>query len=290
MKSPKPPFEITGSSQIVFILGRPLEHSLSPLMHNAAFRNLRMPWLYAPLEVSSGQLEAAAGVLRGWNVRGANVTVPYKREIIPFLDKVEPEAKRLGSVNTIYRRGPELWGASTDGEGFLRSLGGWRKKLKNSWGLLVGAGGAASAVAGALAGCGVKGIHIANRSRQRADLLARSLQKNFPRFETRVLSTAQAESQLGRFDWIIQATSQGLKKGDRSPLSLRNARPSAFAVDVIYHRETAFLKEAKGCGLVCRGGMGMLLHQGALSFERWTGKKAPLNVMQEALADHLSRS
>ncbi|HEY5037822.1 MAG TPA: shikimate dehydrogenase [bacterium] len=278
---------ITGSSQVVFILGKSLSHSLSPLMQNAAFQHLKLPWVYLPFEVPEGELKDALGVMKGSNVRGANVTVPYKEKVLPFLDQVETEAEWLGSVNTLYKKGSKLCGVSTDGEGFLRSLGEKRRKLKGSQGLLLGAGGAAKAVAGALVKSGVRKIYVANRSSSRVIGLVKSIRKKRPRLELALVSLREAEKYVSRCDWVIQATSLGLKKEDPSPLSLERARPGTLAIELIYHRETAFLREAQKRRLLPLGGWGMLLHQGALSFEYWTGKKAPLKVMRKTLLRHL---
>ncbi len=275
------------TNQLVFILGHPLEHTLSPAMQNAAFKSLRVPWLYLPLDISTEQVRPVLQMMRSLPAQGANVTVPYKGNVITYLDGVEPEANWLGSVNTIYRKGGKLFGTSTDGEGFLRSLGPLRKKLKGSRGLLLGAGGAAKAVAGALAGSGVLGFQIANRSSRRASQLVRALRGKFKRLEVGAVSIREAEKLLPQFDWVVQATSVGLKHGDPSPLSLKAASPSTWIVDLIYHRETSFLKEARGRRLPRLGGLGMLLHQGALSFSRWTGKKAPLKVMENVLLHSL---
>jgi shikimate dehydrogenase len=162
MKPLNPRHEIEGikTRQMVFILGHSLGHSLSPAMQNAAFERLGLPWSYMPLEVRPDQVKTAVDILRAINVRGANVTVPYKEAALHWLDRVEPEAGWLGSVNTVYRSGKKLCGASTDGEGFLQSLGPWRRKLRGSAGLLLGAGGAGKAVAGALARSGVKGFFV----------------------------------------------------------------------------------------------------------------------------------
>ena len=276
-------------SPLVFVLGHPLDHSLSPAMQNAALRYLGIPWNYLPLDIEKGQLGPVLSWMKEFKLVGANVTVPYKEDVMPFLDQVEPKAKWLGSVNTIYWKGSKLCGTSTYGEGFLRSLGPWRASLKGSTGLLLGAGWAARAVAGALAQSGVKSLSIANRSSRRATLLRQKLKKGYHRLETATLSLSEAERSLGRFDWVIQATSTGLKKGESSPLALRQARRSMWVVDLIYHRETAFLKEARERGLPRLGGLGMLLHQGALSFSLWTGRKAPLRIMERALRVQLSK-
>lgn len=278
-----------GAQNLVFILGHPLGHTLSPLMHNAALRALRMPWVYTPLEVPPRQLKNAVEALRSDNVRGSNVTVPYKEAVLPYLDHVEEGARHLSSVNTLYRRGDELWGASTDGEGFLRSLGPWRKKLRGSKGLLVGAGGAARPVAHALAESGVRTLFVANRTPDRAGALIRGLLKFHPRLQACAVSMQEGDKILGQADWVVQSTSLGLRKSDPSPLSLQRARPGTLAVDLIYHRETAFLREARRLRLPRLNGMGMLLHQGALAFNYWTGCQAPLPVMQKALLGHLFR-
>ncbi len=277
----------SSSARLVFILGHPLSHSLSPAMQNAAFQKAKLPWLYLPLDLSQNQLKPVLEMMRTGAFIGANVTVPYKEAVLPYLDHVEPEAKWLGSVNTLYRKGNKLCGTSTDGEGFLRSLGDFRKKLRGSRGLLLGAGGAAKAVAGALASSGVKGFYVANRSEQRAGRLVKSLKSRYRFLETESVSVKEAGKFLPRCDWVIQATSVGLKKEDPSPLSLKAAKPLTWVVDLIYHRETAFLKEAREKRLTCLSGLGMLLHQGALSFERWSGKKAPLKDMRKMLLHSL---
>ncbi len=278
---------LQSADHLVFILGHPLGHTLSPSMHNAAFWTMELPWTYAPLEIPFSELEKGVDALRSPNVYGANVTIPYKETVIPYLDHVEKDAQWLGSVNTIYRREKKIFGTSTDGEGFLRSLGVWRKKLRGSRGLLIGAGGAAKAVAGALARSGVKELYIANRSPERAEQLVRLLLKNYPRLRIGSVSSSEGERLLVRCDWVVQATTMGLKEGDPSPISLKDARKTIFAVDLIYHRETAFLKEARRRRLSNLGGIGMLLHQGGLSFEYWTGEKAPLPVMRKVLLDRL---
>ncbi len=279
---------IRGAGHLVFILGHPVGHSLSPLMHNAAFRALQMSWVYSPLDVAKDQVQNAVEVLRSSNVEGANVTIPHKEEVMPFLDHVPKESAWLGSVNTIYRRNGKLCGTSTDGEGFLRSLGLWRRKLRGSQGLLIGAGGAAKAVGEALAGSGIKGLFIANRSFGRALNLTRLLLKRHPGLKVGVGSLKEGERLLNQCDWVVQSTSLGLKAGDSAPISLKSARRAILAVDLVYHRPTAFLQEARRIHLPNLDGLGMLLHQGALAFEYWTGRKAPLAVMRRVLLRRLS--
>ena len=274
-------------NQTVFLLGNPLDHSLSPAMQNAALHYLGLPWIYAPLEVESSRLGQAVGILRSSNVRGANVTVPYKEAVFSHLDQVDGKSAWLGSVNTLYRRGRKIYGTSTDGEGFLRSLGALRKSLKDSRGLLLGAGGAAKAVAGAMAGSGIRQLFIANRSASRGKQLAGLIRKRHPQLEVNLVGVRESEKLLPRMNWVVQATSLGLRPGDPSPISLKSAASSTWVVDLIYNRPTAFLEGAKNRRLRHRGGLGMLLHQGALAFEVWTGRQAPLKVMERVLLENL---
>jgi shikimate dehydrogenase len=274
--------KVKGATQVVFIFGHPLGHTLSPAMHNAAFEKLHMPWLYAPLDILPREVGAAVKMMKAFNIRGANVTVPYKEEFLSYLDFIESEAKWMGSVNTIYRKGDKLCGTSTDGEGFLISLGAWRSKLKGTRGLLIGAGGAAKAVAGALAKAGVKGFMVADISREKTVKIKTLIGQRYPKIDVQAIPAQDAVKFVPYSDWIIQATPLGLK-GEVSPVSLKKARKGVLAVDLIYHRQTDFLRQAERYGLLPLNGLGMLLNQGVLSFERWTGKKAPVEVMRKAL-------
>ncbi len=272
---------------MVFILGHPVEHSLSPVFQNEAFRVLQLPYVYIPLDVHPQRLSHVIEAIRCENVQGANVTVPLKTLVLKHLDGLEPVARYLNSVNTIFKKKGLLHGTSTDGEGFLRALGPWRKTLRGSRGMMIGAGGAARSVGYALAQSGVKTLRIANWKAQEAESLARDLRKIFPRIQLACSSLQEGENALSDCEWIIQATSLGLIKGEPSPLSLNKARSASWVFDLIYHRKTEFLKQAEKRKIPFKNGLGMLLHQGALSFELWAGKKAPLREMSKALVQFL---
>jgi shikimate dehydrogenase len=287
LKSTSSPVNITGSTQIIFIFGHPVEHSLSPIFQNAALRKMKIPCVYVPLDVAPQRMKSTIETLRNENVQGANVTVPLKTLVLAHLDQVDPAARNLNSVNTIYKKREKLHGASTDGEGFLRSLGKWRNGLRGSNGMLVGAGGAARSIAYALARSGVKSLKIANWDAREAHSLWDALHREFPKFQTGCMNLKEGESSMENCDWIIQATSLGLKEGDPSPLSIKKASSLSWVVDLIYHRQTDFLKEAEKLKVPFINGLGMLLHQGALSFELWTGRKAPVAEMRKALLHSL---
>lgn len=280
---------MTGKTRLAVLLGCPVEHSLSPAMHNAAFQRLGMDCIYAALEVSPERMASAVETVRSSSILGANVTVPHKEAVMPFLDQVDPEADWLRSVNTLVKKKGKLFGTSTDGPGFLRSLGTHARKIKGANVLLIGAGGGSRSVGGALVGAGAKRILVMDLAQNRVNDLVHMLKARRKSLESGGISKAEAERSMGDFSMVIQATPVGLHPGDASPVSLRGARKGAFAFDLIYHRPTEFLTEAKREGLVGMDGLGMLLHQGALSFEHWTGKKAPVSVMREALCRALGR-
>jgi shikimate dehydrogenase len=154
--------------------------------------------------------------------------------------------------------------------------------------MMIGAGGAARSVGYALAQSGVKTLRIANWKAEEAESLATDLRKVFPRFQLACMSLKEGENFLSDCDWIVQATSLGLKKGEPAPISLSKARSAGWVVDLIYHRQTEFLKEAANLKIPFKNGLGMLLNQGALSFKLWTGKKAPLTKMTKALLQSLN--
>ncbi len=276
------------TSRMVFLLGHPVSHSLSPAMHNAAFRSQGLPWTYTALDADARAVGGAVELLRIRNVAGANVTVPHKAAVIPYLDRVEPVSRWLDSVNTVYKKEGKLVGTSTDGEGFLRSLGPWRRGLKGLSALLVGAGGGSRAVAGALLQEGVGRISVMDLDPRRVKELLRLLRSRRRSVDLCGVSRGEAERELGRYGIVVQATPLGLHRGDPSPLFLGKAAKGALAVDLVYHRKTAFLRQAEGRSMRTLSGLGMLLHQGALSFGRWTRRRAPIAVMERALKNALA--
>ena len=269
------------------IIGFPVSHSLSPFMHNAAFKKLEIPSRYSKFEVSPKQLKSFFKKIPSNSLKGLNVTVPHKEAVIPYLDKLSPEAKLIAAVNTIRIEKNKLHGYNTDGAGYLESLRRekkWKARGKNI--VLLGAGGAARGILVALALAGAKQITIANRSSEKAKILAQEFRKKFKkvRFETCGLSPENLTLPFSKADLLVNTTSAGMKGVPFPQLPLKFIPKKALVSDIVYRPLlTPLLKEAKKHRLKTHGGLGMLLHQGALAFEIWTGRKAPIAVMKKAL-------
>jgi len=280
----------SGSTKIVKLIGYPVEHSRSPLMHNAAFQSLGLDFVYLLFSVKPPNLKEAVTGLRASNVVGANVTIPYKEEVMKYLDEITPEAKFIGAVNTIHNREGKLIGYNTDGQGFITSLlTDGKVKLEGQKVFLIGAGGAGKAVAVKLAERGVERLVITDKIVERAETLVGRLRENIPDCPVYALFPDDkefAKTLLGS-TLLVNATSMGMKKGDPCVVDPEYLHKDLFIYDVVYNRETPLIEAAKKRGLKALGGIGMLIHQGAASFEIWTGQKAPIEVMRNKILEEL---
>ena len=263
----------------VFLLGLPVAHSISPAMQNAAFRALGIDWRYELLETPRADLARSVARLRSVDCAGANVTIPHKEAIVGLLDGVTERARQIGAVNTIVRRDGKLIGDNTDGDGFIRCLRDAGVDPRNKLVAILGAGGAARAVAVAVAGLGAARIVILNRTLARAESLAAFLRAGF----SHVAVAVNDVSALVHSDLIVNATSVGMSpREDESPMPVAFPR-GVVAVDLVYRpAETKFLCDAARAGAQTIGGLGMLVHQGAAAFKLWTGRDAPVDVMTAA--------
>ena len=257
-------------------------------MHNAAFRRLGLKYRYVVYAVPPARLAQAVESIRTLGLAGVNVTIPHKERVIPHLDQLTAEARLMGAVNTIVNRRGRLIGHNTDGRGFLLAL---RRTLglspRGRAVCLLGAGGAARGVATALAQAGVKRLVIANRTRRRGAALARRLQRQFGRRGLAVRAISMTVGSLARqtegCEWLINATAVGLKPLDPPPLDPSLLPRFSFVCDLIYSPpETRLLRDARAAGCRTMNGLDMLVYQGALSFELWTGRTAPISVMKRA--------
>lgn len=278
--------QIDGKTRLYAVLGNPVAHSLSPAMHNAAFEFLGLNSIYTACCISAEKLEQAVAGFKALGFSGGNVTVPHKTAIIPYLDGITDEARLMGAVNTLYWQDDHLWGTNTDGPGFVKALvETYPEALEGKNAVLLGAGGAARAVAVALVQAGIKEILIINRSRDKAQALIGLLadlgaQAWETGWDDPVAGEAIADSRL-----IVNTTSLGMepRKEEAPPIDYSRLLHQVV-VDLIYKpRETLFLYRARQQGCKTMNGLRMLLEQGVLAFERWTGEKAPVQVMSREL-------
>jgi shikimate dehydrogenase len=259
------------------VIGWPVEHSLSPAIHNAAFEALGMDWIDVPLPVPPGHVAEAIAGLRALGFAGANVTMPHKTECAELLEDLSEDARRLHAVNTIVVGSGSTSGHNTDAPGFERFLRqdvGFEASDRRA--LLFGAGGAARACALALARSGVAALSVAVRDPARADALLAGLED----LPTSVTVVSFDGVEHVEADLIVNATPLGVH-GEALPLPLLGE--GSLVVDLLYRpSDTPLLRTAREAGASAFGGLGLLLHQAALSFELWTGRAAPLPVMSAA--------
>lgn len=263
------------------ILGDPIGHSLSPAMHMAAFRALRLDAIYSAFEVPPRFLRPVLRALVLAGVEGLNVTVPLKEVIIPLLDEVDPTAEAIGAVNTIVIRQRRTMGYNTDGAGFSRAVRelGWHPAPGCA--VVLGAGGAARAVLWELTRQRGRGIVLANRHQARAQRLARWLRKRRPSASIDVVR--MREVPLAEADLLVNATSVGMRPTDQLLVDPRALHPGLRVYDLVYHRETPLVRAARRRGCVAANGASMLLYQGVESLRLWLNRAPPLAAMRPAL-------
>lgn len=267
---------INAKTRIIGLIGYPVEHSLSPKMHNAAFQSLGLNYCYVVMPVAPEDISEALKGIRALNILGVNVTMPHKQTVIHMLNKVDDEARFIGAVNTIINENGFLKGFNTDGRGFMESLREAVIDPLHKVVFIIGAGGAARAVGYYLAQKASK-IYLYNRNQQRGLKLVQDLKK----LNENVIFVENL-SKIPESDIVINASSLGLKAGDPLPLNPDFLRGDHIVCDLIYW-DTPFINVAKRKGCKTLNGQGMLLWQGALAFEVWTGVTPPIDVMREAL-------
>jgi len=277
---------VTGAARVTGVFGYPVQHSRSPAMHNAAFRELGLDYIYVPFNVHPDNLEAAVRGIRALDLVGVNVTVPHKERVIEFLDWVSDDARAIGSVNTIHNSDGVLKGYSTDGPGFIRALEEAGKSPGGSKAVILGAGGSARATAHALAARGA-GVTVANRTYSRAVELSESLSAalGMKAIKPAALDGAEAREAVLEADLLVNCTSVGMHPHtEAQPIPSEWLHAGLFVFDQIYNPlETGLLKAAEAAGACGVNGVGMLVFQGAISFEIWTGQAAPVEVMRRAV-------
>ncbi|MGE5551674.1 MAG: shikimate dehydrogenase [Bacteroidota bacterium] len=280
-----------GNCALYGLFGHPVGHSLSPAMQNAAFAACGLEAVYLPFAVAPAELAAAVAAIRALGIRGVNVTIPHKRAVVEYLDKTDGEAALSGSVNTIVWRDDALVGYSTDGEGFIRSLReetGFEPAGRKV--CLLGTGGAALALAVRLGREGVGGLTVVTRQ-QSKETLGWPLEA----CPDKVLTYERVRAEPGALaacDLIVNTTPLGMSPHEDAMPALPATvfHPGMILYDLIYRPAvTKLMRVAKEAGAKVSGGLGMLVHQGAISFELWTGKPAPVAEMRAAAINALSQ-
>ena len=281
-------------ASLVGLIGYPLGHTISPAFQQAAFDHHSLPVKYHAWPTHPDLLEKKVHSLRGGEYLGANVTVPHKERVAGLVDRLDAAAAAIGAVNTVVRENGSLAGSNTDAYGFATSLrvtGGFDPRGKRA--VILGAGGAARAAVFALAEEGVRSLVIANRTLERAESLAASVEGTVCEVAAVPLGGAGLERAAADADLIVNSTSVGMQGGDAgsvSPLRAELIPASALVYDMVYNpAQTPLLEEAAEAGAACLGGLPMLVYQGAGAFERWTGLDAPVQVMFEAAEEALER-
>jgi len=277
--------KIKGTTKITGVFGYPVSHSLSPVFQNAAFDYLSLDFVYLPFEVKPVFIKEAIEAIRFLNFRGINLTIPHKKDGYYLVDELDEEAKHLKVVNTIKNENGKLKGYITDGSGFVRSIKEDGKvELKNKIIYLLGAGGTTWAISGAIVREGIGKLLITNRTMEKAIAIKNHLKENFNFTNVELIDFENRnEINFQDIDIIINTTSVGMKEGDIVLIKEEKIKKSIFIYDIIYNRKTELIKTAEKLNLPHLDGLSMLVYQGAISFEIWTGKKAPINIMKNSL-------
>jgi len=282
--------KISGQTRIVGVIGDPVQHSRSPQMHNAAIVERKLDYVYVPFHVRSGELREAIEGFKALNVLGVNVTIPHKQTVMPILDDVSHEATLIGAANTLLFCDGRVSGDNTDAQGFLRAMTeeGIDIPVGGS-AVVLGAGGAARAVVVALALSGLGLITVANRTGWKAI----QFEKNLATIsETEIsavdLASNQLNSAIRSADLLVNTTSVGMQETDQLLIDPDSLNPGTIVYEIVYTPpETPLLRVAREKGCQTIGGIGMLVHQGAIAFEKWIGIVPNVETMRIALEQAL---
>ena len=282
---------ISGKTKVCGVIGDPIGHTLSPVIHNAAFNHLKLDFVFLAFEVKADDLEFAINGMQGLGIRGLNVTMPHKIAITRYLDEADSTVKFLGSANTILNDDGKLSGFNTDGVGALQAL---RENGVNPTGknvVLLGAGGAAKAIAYSLSK-EAETLYILNRTPEKAAVLADALNRmSSNKVVGNLLSPSTIQASLQNADVLINTTSVGMYPAvGNSLVAPQWLKPNLTVMDAVYNPvETKLAKDAKAAGAKVISGIEMLIYQGAASFNIWTGHTAPVEVMQTAALNKIAK-
>ncbi len=270
---------ISGHTKPFAVLGHPIGHTLSPVMHNASIQALGLDAIYLAFDVHPDRLLEVLPAMQAMGFGGVNLTIPLKEVAFRGLKKLDESARLLGAVNTVQFAGDEIIGHCTDGYGFLKALEeSSGRGVEGDSVFVLGTGGAGRAVALSCAQAGAKKIALSDTDPARPQNVAAEIQKQFPN----VIVTIDDSTRDA--DVIVQSTPVGMKKDDKSPLRPNSFRKGQRAFDLVYmYPETGFMAAAREGGATAANGLGMLLHQGARAFQIWTGTEPRIDAMRSAL-------
>lgn len=290
---------ITARTKLCAVIGDPVEHSLSPIMQNAAIQALGLPWIYAAFHVKPEALGATVAGMKAMGIVGINVTIPHKETIVSHLDEVDELAEAIGAVNTVHFVDGRAKGTNTDGHGFTQSvLSDGEIEMAGTTVLILGAGGAARGIAAGAASEGARKIILANRTREKAERIAGDLERVYPdvRWEVVQASASSLRNAAGRAKVIANATSLGLKAGDELPIAADALQAGQVVFDSVYVKatpeggapgDTPLLVAARRAGCVPVNGLAMLARQGAKSLAIWSGMQPDEDLMLTTLIRHV---
>lgn len=274
---------ITGNTNILGLIGDPVEHSVSPHMQNSALEAMDLDYVYVAFKVPKNRLSEAMKGLKALGIKGINVTIPHKRRIMKHIDEIDETAKKIGAVNTI-KISEKTKGYNTDGRGALRALKSEAEKPEDKRTLILGAGGAARAIAFTLAEKGAR-ITVSNRTPEKAKELSNEItQKTGKRVKNVEQSKERLKTVLKESDILINSTSVGMHpKDDETILKSAQMHSGLTVMDIVYNPvKTRLLREAEKSGAKTIDGLEMLVQQGASAFEIWTGRSPPIKTMRKA--------
>jgi shikimate dehydrogenase len=284
--------EISGKTRICGVIGNPIEHTLSPTIQNSAFYHLDLDFVFLAFNVKTEELDTAIQGMRSLGIHGLNVTMPHKMRVINYLDEIDPTVKFLNSANTIVNKKGKLTGYNTDGIGAVKALQGNGVDLDSSKVVLLGAGGAGRAIALSIVEKS-SDLVILNRDAKKAKRLELDLKLKFQKnIAGESLSANSIKKHLQDSDVLINATNVGMRPNNKLSIIDSNLLTSDLTVmDIVYNPvDTKLLTDAKTAGAKTINGIDMLIHQGAASFELWTGMKAPIEVMKLAALKQISNT
>ena len=282
---------ISGRTRICGIIGDPIEHTMSPVMHNTAFKDKGVDYVYLAFRVKKEELGKAIEGMRALNMRGLNITIPHKVAVIQFLDELDHLADKIGAVNTIVNDDGVLKGYNTDATGFLHALRERGVEPEGKSVVILGAGGASRAISFILAERG-SSLVILNRTWDKAKICADRISETFQRKATALkLNRENLAAALSQADILVNATSIGMSPNiNETPVTSNLLKSGLVVFDIVYNPiKTRLRREAEAAGATVISGLDMLVWQGALAFEKWTGLKAPVELMREKVIKVLEK-